>query len=135
MSVPKGCVLTSSSPQGSQGCHSEGSHAPGPGTTTSPCKCFVLIYGSLNQQLFKVPFNPPFLIKEKEDADSASGHPGFQSIAGGQKGKSPIKLFAILMAPYKKGSSHNQPYLLQAVTLPGWQDDLLDTALVAYECI
>lgn len=117
------------------GCHSEGSHAQVQAPPHLQASALCSFMAPWTNSCLKF-FLPPFLlIKEKEDADSASGHPGFQSTAGGQKGKSPIKLFTILMSSYKKGSSHNQPYLLQAVILPGWQDDLLDTALVAYECI
>lgn len=62
---PKGMCFHFQLTPGPSGWHSEGYHAPGPGTTTSPCKCFVLIYGSLNQQLFKVLFTPSFSYKRK----------------------------------------------------------------------
>lgn len=67
----------------------------------------------------------PFFCFLKEDADTASDHPGFQSTARGQKGKSPIKPLVIPMCLYPKGSSHNQPQLLQAVILPEWYHQLL----------
>lgn len=59
----------------------------------------------------------------------------FKALQEAKRESHPSNCLLSPMSSYKKGSSHNQPYLLQAVILPGWQDDLLDSALVAYECI
>lgn len=100
---PKGRALTPNSHSCPLDGTSELSRTPRPGADLPRLALFPFMASWTDSCLKGLFFPPPFFcFFLKEDADAASDHPGFQSTAGGQKGKSPIKLLVILTCLYKK---------------------------------